>query len=145
MDIKSASLPNVTETQELKVTWKRSNKSLTTKVKTIDQNNTVASIKDKFMCDANLRYDTSNAIWLPDPNQLTLMCGSDIVGVCRFDIAQLIDMTPPMVYKAVLQPETVQEESTPNEMVFKGNVEEYGNAYIEFQVKVSTNRATTAS
>ena len=73
------------------------------------------------------------------------MCGSDIVGVCRFDIAQLIDMTPPMVYKAVLQPETVQEESTPNEMVFKGNVEEYGNAYIEFQVKVSTNRATTAS
>ena len=96
------------------------------------------------MCDATLRYDTSNAIWLPDPNELTLMCGSDVVGVCKFDIAQLIDMAP-MVHKAVLKPETVQEESTPTEMVFKGNVEAYGNAYIEFVVKVSSNRATTAS
>ena len=30
-------------------------------------------------------------------------------------------------------------------MVFKGDTEAYGNAYIEFLVKVSTNRATTAS
>lgn len=30
-------------------------------------------------------------------------------------------------------------------MVFRGNVEEYGNAFIEFRVKVSSNRATTAS
>ena len=104
----------------------------------------MASIKDKFMCDATLRYDTSNAIWLPDPNELTLMCGSDVVGVCKFDIAQLIDVAP-MVHKVVLKPETVQQESTPTEMVFKGNAEEYGNAYIEFLVKVSSNRATAAS
>ena len=96
------------------------------------------------MCDATLRYDTSNAIWLPDPNELILMCGFDQVGVCKFDIAQLIDVAP-MVHKVVLKPETVQQESTPSEMVFKGNAEEYGNAYIEFSVKVSSNRATTAS
>lgn len=45
----------------------------------------------------------------------------------------------------VLKPETVQEESTPTEMVFKGNAEEYGNAEIEFIVKVGSNRATTAN
>ena len=36
MEVKSASLPNVTEIQEIKVMWKRSNKSLTTKSKSID-------------------------------------------------------------------------------------------------------------
>ena len=144
MEIKSASLPNVTSPKELKVTWARSNKQLPTKVKQIDAQNTVAVFKDKFMCDAGLRYDAANNIWLPDLNDLTLYCGSDIVGVCKFDISQLIDVNP-IVHKVVLKPETVQEESTPTEMVFKGNAEEYGNAYIEFVVKVGSNRATTAS
>ena len=144
MEIKSASLPNVTEAQELKVNWKRSNKSLDTKVYSVDQNNKVATIKDKFTCDATMMYDTTNAIWFSDMNTLTLMCGSDIVGVCKFDIAHLIDVAP-MKHKVVLKPETVQQESTPNEMVFKGNADKYGNAYVEFLVKVSSNRVTTAS
>ena len=145
MEIKSASLPNVTVPQELKVTWSRSNKSLPTKGQSVDEQNTVANFKDKFMCDAGLRYDASNNVWLPDLNELTLMCGASIVGVCKFDIAQLIDVTPIILHKVVLKPETVQQESTASEMVFKGNVEEYGNAYIEFRVKVSSNRVNTTS
>ena len=104
----------------------------------------MAVFKDKFTCDANLRYDTQSNVWHADLNELTLLCGADRVGVCKFDIAQLIDVTP-IVHKVILKPETVQQESTPHEMVFKGNASEYGNAYIEFVVKVSSNRATTAA
>ena len=108
MEIKSASLPNATSPQELKVTWSRSNKSLPTKSRSVDEQNPVAIFKDKFTCDAGLKYDTVNNVWLPDLNDLTLICGQDnVVGICKFDISQLIDVSP-MLHKVVLKPETVQ-------------------------------------
>ena len=55
----------------------------------------------KFTIESRFKYNTVDSAWVPDPNRLTLICGSEIVGKCEFDIAQLIDVTP-VVHKAIL-------------------------------------------
>ncbi len=74
MEIKAAHV-SVTQVQVLKVTWARSNKSLVTKGQSVDSQSRTAIFKDKFSCDANLRYKEDEQMWLPDLNEITLECG----------------------------------------------------------------------
>lgn len=139
MEIRSACLPQVSQREEIKVIWSRSNKSVPTKTLAVDEHNPVAQFKDKITCDAGLRYNASQDVWLADPNELTMMCGANRVGVCKFDISQLIDVSP-VLHKVILRPETDRHESSAREIIFKGDKESYGDAYIEFIVKVSSNQ-----
>ena len=74
MEIKAAHV-SVTQVQVLKVTWARSNKSLVTKGQSVDSQSYTAIFKEKFSCDANLRYNDHEQMWLPDLNEITLECG----------------------------------------------------------------------
>ena len=74
MEIKSAQVI-VLQPEELRVTWARSTKSLTTKGYSVDEQTKVATFRDKYICDASLRQNTSTDEWLSDENKLTLTCG----------------------------------------------------------------------
>ena len=71
MEIKSAQVM-VLQPEELRVTWARSTKQLTTKGYSVDQQHKVATFRDKYICDASLRYNAMSNEWLPDENNLTL-------------------------------------------------------------------------
>ena len=138
MEIRKAHVA-VTEPQTLKVTWSRSNKSLSTKGKSVDGQSKVATFGERFSCDANLRFDPRENIWLPDPNELTLECGSRRVGTIKFDISSLIDV-PAQSHKVMLRPETYSTRDE-TELVMKGNTVDFPGAFIEFKVTVKSPEA----
>ena len=59
---------DVQEPKQLKVTWRRKNKSVTSKGHTVNDQDKVAKLKEKFGINAALTYNTRSGTWHPDAN-----------------------------------------------------------------------------
>ena len=81
---------------------------MTSKGLSVDHQIKVAKFGESFGTNASLWYNTRSGTWLPDPNSIILKCDNRTVGVCDFDLVNMINKKSGLL-RANIKPQSYQK------------------------------------
>ena len=90
LNIKSATINNAQELTEILIIWKRSNKTIDTKTKSIDRGQPLAVFNEKFQMKTVLEYDALRRQFVKKKSDLQVWKRdmSSMIGVAEFDLSK---------------------------------------------------------
>ena len=89
--VKQAQISVLAPDLKVRVEFTRNAKSLSTDLKPVEEATGIAEIKQSFNQKMIESFDNQAQVWAPDLVELSLYCGTNVVGVCRFDLTKYVD------------------------------------------------------
>ena len=109
---------------------------MTTKRTAVDGQSGMSEIKQSFVQTLVEKYDLHNDRWVPDNLELSLYCGDELVGACRFDVTSYVDAGGKTEKVIMVAPG--EEPSNKAQLYMKGDSENHGDAFLIFRIFVDS-------